>query len=501
MLARRFWLLAGCACAAGVQAALFLNAGLRFPLAELCLLGALAGGGLGLRLAGRLARERDRHELALADQSLVDPLTGLANRAKLNRQLAVVPEVPGALLLLDLDRFKAVNDTQGHGSGDHLLTVMAQRIRDIAPATALAARLGGDEFAILLPGATRAEAAAVAERLLAGVAEPVTLIGMDAIVNGSIGVAFTECGAEPGQLLRDADIALYAAKAAGRACYRVFEPAMHADTLARIQLENDLAHALLRDEFEIAYQPIVDLPDGRVTGFEALLRWRHPTRGLLMPGAFLPVAEECGLLSACDRWIMINACRQLAEWRLENPDLTVSVNICAEYLTDGTLPADVTAALTRAGLAPSGLTLEITESALVTDLDRAAEVLRQVKALGVRVALDDFGTGYSSLSYMRALPIDILKIDRSFVSGLSTSEVESTLTGAILALAHSLRLDQIAEGVEDAAQAQWLTQHDCHQAQGYHFARPMAAERITALLASGARCAPYPTELPLAATV
>ena len=269
---------------------------------------------------------------------------------------------------------------------------------------------------------------------------------------------------------------------------------MHAETLARVQLETDLAHALIRDEFEIAYQPIVDLPDGRVTGFEALLRWRHPTRGLLMPGAFLSTAEEAGLLPACDRWILSNACRQLARWRNRHPDLTVSVNISAGYLTDRTLPADVNAALAAAGLAPEALTLEITESALVTDLDRAAEVLRQVKALGVRVALDDFGTGYSSLAYMRALPIDILKIDRSFVADLSTSADESTLTGAILALARSLKLGQIAEGVEDAAQAQWLAQNDCGQAQGYHFARPMPADRVTALLDSGARCAPYPAE-------
>src|SRR2546423_7141727 len=211
-----------------------------------------------------------------------------------------------------------------------------------------------------------------------------------------------------------------------------------------------------------------------------------------MPAAFLPPAEEAGLLPACDRWTMSTACRQLARWRIKHPDLTMSVNISAGYLTDGTLPSDVRAALSAAGLPPEALTLEITESALVTDLDGAAEVLRQVKALGARVALDDFGTGYSSLAYMRALPIDILKIDRSFVADLATSD-ESTLTGAILALARSLKLGQIAEGVEDAAQALWLSQHDCGQAQGYHFARPMPAERITALLDSGDRTAPYPT--------
>jgi EAL domain-containing protein (putative c-di-GMP-specific phosphodiesterase class I) len=199
--------------------------------------------------------------------------------------------------------------------------------------------------------------------------------------------------------------------------------------------------------------------------------------------------------------MLATACRQLSRWRYRHPDLTMSVNISAGYLTDGTLPADVRAALHSAGLPAAALTLEITESALVTDLDRAAEVLRQVKALGVRVALDDFGTGYSSLAYMRALPIDILKIDRSFVADLSTSDAESTLTGAILALAHSLKLGQIAEGVEDAAQAQWLSQHDCRQAQGYHFARPMPADRITALLDSGARCAPYPADVTPAARI
>jgi diguanylate cyclase (GGDEF)-like protein len=498
MPAKRWWLLGGLVLlgAAGLQVVLE-RSGVALDVAEVCL---LAGGGIAgavaVRLGARLSAERRRHLAALSDQASRDPLTGLASRAVLNRELE---ERPGVLLLIDLDGFKAVNDTLGHDSGDQLLTVVGSRISAIVPRAALAARLGGDEFAVLLPaGTTRPEAVAVAEQVMATLTDPITLDGMEPVIGASIGVAFPESGAGTRQLLRDADIALYAAKAAGRACYRIFEPGMHAETLARVQLENDLAHALIRDEFEVAYQPIVDLPDGRVTGFEALLRWRHPTRGLLGPGAFLPAAEQAGLLPACDRWILATACRQLAIWRYRHRDLTVSVNISAGYLTDGTLAADVQAALTAAALPPAALTLEITESALVTDLDRAAEVLRQVKALGVRVALDDFGTGYSSLAYMRALPIDILKIDRSFVADLNTSDTESTLTGAILALAHSLKLGQIAEGVEDAAQAQWLSQHDCRQAQGYHFARPMPADRITALLDSGARCAPYPVDTPAA---
>jgi diguanylate cyclase (GGDEF)-like protein len=483
--------------ALAVQAGLVLWAGYRLPLAELCLLAALGAGTAAVRLSARLSCERARHDRVLTAQATHDPLTGLANRELLKRELA---GRSGALLLIDLDGFKGVNDALGHGTGDHLLIAVAERIREVAPRGGLPARLGGDEFAILLPGAvSRAEATAVAERVLTALAEPVVLDGLDTVIGASVGISFAQPGTEGSQLLRDADLALYAAKSAGRNCYRVFEPGMHADTLARVQLENDLSRALLRDEFEVEYQPIVTLPDGRVTGFEALLRWRHPTRGLLMPGAFLPAAEAAGLLPACDRWILSHATRQLTRWRLRHPDLTMSVNISAGYLTDGTLPADVTAALAATGLEPSALTLEITESALVTDLDRAAEVLRQVKALGVRVALDDFGTGYSSLAYMRALPIDILKIDRSFVADLSTSEAENTLTGAILALARSLRLDQIAEGVEDAAQAQWLSRHACGQAQGYHFARPMPPERISALLDTGARSAPYPAESRLAA--
>jgi diguanylate cyclase (GGDEF)-like protein len=487
------WLAAAVLVAAvGVQAALLVRSGNLRDLAELCLLAALGAGTVALVLAARLATERARHDLVLTAQATHDPLTGLANRELLKRELTARS---GALLLIDLDGFKGVNDALGHGTGDQLLTVVGERIREVAPRGALPARLGGDEFAILLPGAvSRAEATAFADRVLAVLAEPVVLDGLDTVIGGSIGIAITHPGTEGAQLLRDADIALYAAKSAGRSCYRVFEPGMHADTLARVQLSNDLSHALLRDEFEVAYQPIVSLPDGRVTGFEALLRWRHPTRGLLMPAAFLPAAEASGLLPACDRWILSRACQQLSRWRMRHPDLTISVNISAGYLTDGSLPADVTAALAAAALEPAALTLEITESALVTDLDRAAAVLRQVKAVGVRVALDDFGTGYSSLAYMRALPIDILKIDRSFVADLSTSEAENTLTGAILALARSLRLDQIAEGVEDAAQAQWLSRHACGQAQGYHFARPMPAERITALLETGERSAPYPTD-------
>ena len=486
------WATGGVLCAAlAVQAGLVLRSGDRLVLAELCLFVTLGAGLAAVRGYARLSTERTRHDLVLTDQATHDPLTGLANRELLKRELA---GRAGALLLIDLDGFKGVNDALGHGTGDQLLTVVGERIREVAPG-GLPARLGGDEFAILLPGAiTRAEATAVADRVLAVLAEPVVLDGLNTVIGASIGIAFAQPGVDSPQLLRDADLALDAAKASGRACYRIFEPGMHADTLARVQLENDLSHALLRDEFEIAYQPIVTLPDGRVTGFEALLRWRHPTRGLLMPGAFLPAAEAAGLLPACDRWILRNACQQLVRWRQRHPDLTMSVNISAGYLTDGTLPGDVTAALASTGLDAAALTLEITESALVTDLDRAAEVLRQVKALGVRVALDDFGTGYSSLAYMRALPIDILKIDRSFVADLSTSEMENTLTGAILALARSLRLDQIAEGVEDAAQAQWLSRHACGQAQGYHFARPMPAERISALLDTGERCAPYPSD-------
>jgi diguanylate cyclase (GGDEF)-like protein len=483
---RSWWLAAGALFgAAGVQAALYLWSRYRFDVAEFCLLAALLVGTAAVRLQARLTTEQHHYDRALTDQATRDPVTGLANRARLAEEL----DRGGALLLVDLDGFKSINDTRGHGTGDQVLAIVGERIRVVAPPLALVARPGGDEYAVLLPAATtRSEAAAVATRILTALAEPVMSDGLDAILGASIGIAFAQPGAGSGQLLRDADIALYAAKAAGRGGYRVFEPGMHAETLARVQLTDDLGHALLRDEFEIAYQPIVTLPDGRVTGFEALLRWRHPTRGLLMPGAFLPAAEAAGLLPACDRWILAHACRQLARWRLRHPDLTISVNVSAGYLTDGTLPADVTAALAAAGLAPAALTLEITESALVTDLDRAAEVLRQVKALGVRVALDDFGTGYSSLAYMRALPIDILKIDRSFVADVSTSASEATLTGAILALAHSLRVEQIAEGVEDAAQAQWLARHACTQAQGYHFARPMPAERINALLDSGARC-------------
>src|SRR5256886_3097170 len=437
MPAKRLWLLGGLvlAGAAGMQAVL-ARSGTGFDVADLYLLAAAGlAGTVAIRLGIRLSIERERHRAALAEQAHRDPLTGRASRAMLRLELE---RRPGVLLLVALDGFKAVNDPLGHGAGDELLTVVGARIGAIVPRSALAARLGGDEFAVLLPaGTTRPEALTAAEQVLATLADPITVAGMEAMTGASIGVAFAETGAENGQLLRDADIALYAAKAAGRACYRVFEPGMHAETLARVQLENDLAHALIRDEFEIAYQPIVDLPDGRVTGLEALLRWRHPTRGLLMPAAFLPTAEQAGLLPACDRWILSNACRQLARWRNRHPDLTVSVNISAGYLVDKTLPADVQAALSAAGLAPEALTVEITESALVTDLDRAAEVLRQVKALGVRVALDDFGTGYSSLAYMRALPIDILKIDRSFVADLSTSEMENTLTGAILALARS----------------------------------------------------------------
>jgi diguanylate cyclase (GGDEF)-like protein len=391
--------------------------------------------------------------------------------------------------MIDLDGFKEINDTLGHAAGDRVLVVTADRIRAVVDrsttGTALAARLGGDEFAILLTTGGRPAAVALAEQVLAAADAPIPLPGRGVVARVSVGVtAPAGPDADPERLLREADLALYQAKAHGKGCYREYHPDMSADLLRRWRLESDLTEALGRDQFELAFQPIVEMRTSTVLGFEALVRWRHPERGLLTPDAFLPDAAALGLLPAIDRWVLREACARTRQWRVRRPGLTLSVNVSAEYIASGQLVDDVVAAL-AAGLPADALTVEVTETALVADMAMAADVLAAVRRLGVHVAVDDFGIGYSSLAYLHRLPIDTVKIDRSFVQSLAEN-VDAPIVDVILVLAERMNLHTVAEGIEYPEQAHRLRDLRCERAQGYLYSRPMPAGQVAGFLAAQA---------------
>lgn len=428
----------------------------------------------------------------IEQQALHDPLTNLPNRTLLRERLdqaLAQPEArqPLAVLFLDLDNFKAVNDTVGHGLGDALLVAVARRLRRSVRPQDLVARLGGDEFAVLLQGLHAAEdAVQVAERLLGSFRRPFHLAGRELYVHASIGVAVRSTHTvQADQLLRDADLAMYMAKGSGKGRYAVFEPAMHAALLRRLELKADLQQALAREEFTLRYQPTVALDTGEIVGAEALLRWAHPRRGLVPPAEFIPLAEETGLIVPLGRWVLQQACRQAAAWPAA---LTVSVNLSARQLKHESLVDDVAAALHDSGLAPQRLILEITESDLIEEsaLDACLERLLALKRLGVRLAIDDFGTGYSSLSYLRRLPVDILKIDKSFVDGLARGPQGVAVVRSVVDLGRNLGLAVVAEGVEDAGQRTVLASLGCELAQGYYFARPVDRTTLATLLAARA---------------
>jgi diguanylate cyclase (GGDEF)-like protein/PAS domain S-box-containing protein len=435
---------------------------------------------------------RKRAEDELVHQAFHDSLTGLANRALfLNRVEHAVDRTQRtgrhpAVIFIDLDGFKAVNDTLGHAAGDKLLQEVAARlVLSIRDGDTLA-RLGGDEFAVLVEESLRPmeEASVVADRVLAAFATPILIDGQGVSVSASAGLATGDDRSTAATLIRDADAAMYAAKAAGKACWVPYDPAMRAGAVERLELEGHLAGALLRRELRLVYQPIIVLDVGKVTGFEALLRWDHPTFGTLTPDRFVPLAEDTGLIRPIGRWVLQEACRTAAQWRrnhLGGEHLTMSVNVSGYQLVHGTLVDDVESALSQSGLDATSLVLEVTETALIGDIDVAAAQLTQARALGARIAIDDFGTGYSSLAYLRRLPVDILKIDRSFVSSFDDLEVPPMVRG-LLDLGRTLDLVTVAEGVELDFQAQLLRDHRCTQAQGFYFAEPLEAEEVELLL-------------------
>jgi diguanylate cyclase (GGDEF)-like protein len=435
-----------------------------------------------------LAAERSRY----AYEAAHDALTGLPNRAMLtsalrDRDLQLTADQLSdvSLLMVDLDGFKLVNDTLGHAAGDELLVQVAARLRDAVAdldAAALPARLGGDEFAVLVRIGGQETAEELAKDILERLAVPIMLGGRASAVRASIGIACAEPDSEGHALLPHADLALYAAKHHAKGDYRVYGPSMSAEVEARMQLEADLAHAVPEGELRLVYQPIVNLVTRASRSAEALLRWHHPQRGVLAPGAFLDAAADSGVLPDFDRWVLGSVCGQLARWRATHPDYSVSINLSAAYLASGTVTADVRRLLRAHGLPGSALIVEVTETSLIANLDEAAKTLRELRAMGVTVALDDFGVGYSSLTYLRRLPVDVLKIDRSFIRDLDDDDSEAgILVGAVLALAQNLGLDCVAEGVDDERQVDRLRSLGCERAQGYLFARPQPAEEVPAL--------------------
>ena len=436
--------------------------------------------------------ERKTLEGQLRHQAFHDVLTGLENRFlfldRLGHALARATRggPPTAVLFLDLDDFKAVNDRLGHAEGDRLLVAVGQRLKAVTRAGDTVARLGGDEFAIIVEETEPAEAEQAAARILATLTPPFALGDRQIVARVSIGIAMQATdGADADELLRRADIAMYAAKSAGGHRHVTYEPQLYDATVARMELKADLRGALDRGELHIDYQPIVDLDSGAITGSEALMRWDHPRHGPVAPMEFIPLAEESGLILELGRWILESACRQTRSWQetTGRAGLTVSVNLSGRQILDADLVGDVRRALSESGLAPRSLTLEMTESVLVQDVEATVSTLRALKELGVRLAIDDFGTGYSSLSYLRQFPIDILKIDRSFITSLDGSKDSMALVRSILNLSSTLRLETVAEGIEESDQHEVLRGLGAQQGQGYLFARPMGADDLGDVLA------------------
>jgi diguanylate cyclase (GGDEF)-like protein len=435
--------------------------------------------------------ERNALEAELRHRAFHDALTPLANRAlfsdRADHALARQRRQGGSLavLLLDLDGFKTVNDSLGHTAGDDLLIGVAARLSGVLRNGDTAARLGGDEFAVLLEDLDDDDTAfEVAQRVIDEVAKPFRLSGKEIFVGASIGIALGSHGDSADDLLRNADAAMYHAKNQGKGCFCVFEPAMHSDALARLELGSDLRRALDEDELVVHYQPIVGAGSRTIDGFEALVRWHHPTRGIVPPLDFIPLAEENGLIVEIGRVVLRAACLQMAQWRRIHPHLTVAVNVSARQLTDPGLVDDVVRVLDESGLAPSALTLEITESAVIDDPQGAYARLTTIKTLGVRIAIDDFGTGYSSLSSLNHLPVDTIKIDKSFIDGVATGDEGAGVVQAIIGIARTLRMGTVAEGVEHDDQVNRLGELGCEQLQGYCFSKPLPPDQVIALLSA-----------------
>ena len=437
----------------------------------------------GLEAANRQLRHLATH----------DVLTGLPNRVLLDDRISQAlthahrDNTSFAVMLCDLDRFKLVNDSLGHGAGDHLLQQVARRLTEVIRDVDTVARLGGDEFVIVLsPGTTREDAAEVAQRIIEAMQPVVEIAGITIHTSPSIGIAFyPEDGATVEALVAHADAAMFAAKHRGRNNVQCYASGMEAVTHDKVRLESDLHVALARGEFELYYQPKVDTMSGTFYSAEALIRWRHPERGIVSPAAFIPLAEECGLIGPIGEWVLREACRQGRAWQLAGlPSLRIAVNVAAAQFRSGNLVETIRRALADAQFEPRLLEVELTESAVMSDPEESIKTLEKLSEMGVLVSVDDFGTGYSSMSYLRRFPIDHLKIDRSFLSEITARSDDASIVGAIVSLAHNLRLKVIAEGVETTAQLDLLKTLGCDQYQGYQFSPPVPVADFERLMRS-----------------
>ncbi len=441
------------------------------------------------------AFERQLTEDHIRHRALHDPLTDLPNRTLFMDRLEHAIErlrrrgSSTAVLLVDLDRFKLVNDSLGHPAGDQLLAAAAPRIKQAVRPSDSVARFVGDEFGILLEDiAGEQEAIEMSQRIAGAFTRPFVLDGNEHFVTTSIGIALAEGGERAEDLVRDADAAMHRAKELGRDRYELFDEDIRGRAISRLRLENDLRRALDRDELTLDYQPLVSLRDRSIVSVEALIRWEHPIRGPLPPADFIPVAEESGLIEPIGRWVLEQACRQAAYWYRTRPDaapISMAINLSAVQLEDQALADTVSAALRGSGLDPACLALELTESAMVDDSEVLTEVLHALEAVGVRLVLDDFGTGYSSLAYLTRLPLDALKVDRSFIRGLGTDPRDTAVTEAIVAMAHALSLEVVGEGAETGLQVAELSRLGCDLVQGYYFSPPVPATVITRMLERG----------------
>ena len=434
--------------------------------------------------------EQRRSEVKIEYMAHHDSLTDLANRVLLNERLEralgsrIHREQMVAVHHLDLDQFKAVNDTFGHPAGDKLLKIVADRLRGIVRETDTIARMGGDEFVIVqAPIADPADATALAQRIIGLISEPFDIDGHQAVIGASIGIAVGPGdGLRPDKLLRNADLALYRAKGDGRGTFRFFEPAMDLQMQTRRIMERDLRKALPAGEFELYYQPVVNLASNEISGFEALIRWNHPEKGLIAPAAFIPLAEEIGFIVPMGEWVIRQACATAAQWP---GDLHVAVNISAAQFRGPGLMQVIVGALAASGLHPTRLEIEITETVLLQNRETTLAVLHQLRALGIRIAMDDFGTGYSSLTYLQCFPFDKIKIDRSFVKDITENAGSLNIVRAVAALANGMGMTATAEGVETREQLDRITSEGCTEMQGYLFSRPLPAQEIERLFLSG----------------
>jgi diguanylate cyclase (GGDEF)-like protein len=449
---------------------------------------------VGLRRAVKLAIERKRSELQLAHQALHDPLTELPNRALFMDRLGVALDrsrrtsASIAVLFLDVDNFKTINDSLGHAAGDQLLVGLAHRLRAMLRPMDTVARFGGDEFTFLFEDLeSEREVVLIAERVSRTAGLPILLDDRETALTVSIGIAMvTDPSVPPETVIRESDAAMYRAKELGRSRYELFDEASRQRASERLEMETALKHAVERSELRVLYQPKVALGTrSDVIGFEALVRWEHPERGLISPSEFIPLAEETGLVLAIGEYVLTEALRQVKRWRITNPNVTIAVNLSFRQLQDTGLVSMLNGALRASRVEPGALCLEVTESAVTHNPELAGRMIEALKGIGVRLAIDDFGTGYSSLATLKQLPIDTLKIDQSFVHSLDSDPDEAQLVGAVIDLAHALGLSVIAEGVETDAQLARLRELGCDGAQGFLFGRPLPAHEAEALLVDG----------------